>query len=82
LQASYGSNRTIVGLKLKSLGAELLAAIAQQSHHCGIETNRIDEVLRQLLQQQSHHCGIETPTTVVGIRKTSGSNRTIVGLKR
>jgi len=54
----------------------------QQSHHCGIETIANTKSKRRLVKQQSHHCGIETVGLVLGIARRSGSNRTIVGLKR
>jgi len=61
-----GSNRTIVGLKLKLAGADRRNFPSQQSHHCGIETAQTPYKRLSTVQQQSHHCGIETATVITG----------------
>jgi len=40
LFAKWGSNRTIVGLKPYFLNRSRKQVMAQQSHHCGIETEK------------------------------------------
>ena len=55
--------------------------LKSQSHHSGIETERINNVLTPDQKSQSHHSGIETNSAPPVFTSNSGRNRTIVGLK-
>jgi len=59
MRNNVGSNRTIVGLKVRIIILFWVMSSEQQSHHCGIESSKVVWRRRRIQKQQSHHCGIE-----------------------
>jgi len=78
-----GSNRTIVGLKRDDYANALPVSTRSNRTIVGLKLQSCSRKIIKKVKQQSHHCGIETSKLASSVRLAqSGSNRTIVGLKR
>jgi hypothetical protein len=75
------SNRTIVGLKPYPLQHKNADDAPQQSHHCGIETEILPEVIVNARSSNRTIVGLKRSCCYGFVPVTTGSNRTIVGLK-
>jgi len=60
----------------------VFALLSQQSHHCGIETVRVGEIVAQKISSNRTIVGLKPAGMARCVEELpAGSNRTIVGLK-